>query len=303
MNPVFTEQELEANNADIYVERAVHGSVFHMSYEHTHTYCEIFYLRRGSCTYTVEKAQYHLEAGDLFIVAAGAPHSTRYEGNQTCERIIVFCKPDRLPAGFLAKHPEVSAALSRSAKVILNRGLRADTEKLLLAMIEENDIPSKYSAEFLLLHTLSLLLSLLQDGIFSYERMSPKDGYSADIEQALKYIALNYMLPLTLEGVAQQCNLSPTYFSRKFKIITGRTFKEHLNYIRLRQATQMLRTTDDTITKIAAECGFSGSNYFKDLFRKTTGLSPRAYRKQVSPHGYAYRRNKGEEKAPVRKGP
>ena len=70
--------------------------------------------------------------------------------------------------------------------------------------------------------------------------------------------------------MAGYCNLSPTYFSRKFRLITGQTFKEHVNYIRLRQATQMLLMTDNSITKIAMLCGFGSSNYFKDLFKKFT---------------------------------
>ena len=74
-----TAEELEQQAADVYVERALHGPVFRMAYEHVHTYCELFYLRSGTCTYTVNKAQWHLEAGDIFIVAPGAPHSTRYE--------------------------------------------------------------------------------------------------------------------------------------------------------------------------------------------------------------------------------
>ena len=74
--------------------------------------------------------------------------------------------------------------------------------------------------------------------------------------------------------MAGYCNLSPTYFSRKFRLITGQTFKEHVNYIRLRQATQMLLMTDNSITKIAMLCGFGSSNYFKDLFRASTGRSP-----------------------------
>ena len=94
--------------------------------------------------------------------------------------------------------------------------------------------------------------------------------------------------PLTLEEVAGYCNLSPTYFSRKFRLITGQTFKEHVNYIRLRQATQMLLMTDNSITKIAMLCGFGSSNYFKDLFRASTGRSPREYRKHsglpIHPH-------------------
>ncbi len=146
---------------------------------------------------------------------------------------------------------------------------------------------SRYS-QVLELESLHLVLLLLRNGIFSHETMSPKEGYSADIERALKYIALNYQQPLTLEEVAGYCNLSPTYFSRKFRLITGQTFKEHVNYIRLRQATQMLLMTDNSITKIAMLCGFGSSNYFKDLFRASTGRSPREYRKHsglpIHPH-------------------
>lgn len=43
-----TAEELEQQTVDVYVERALHGPVFRMSYEHTHTYCEIFYLKSGT---------------------------------------------------------------------------------------------------------------------------------------------------------------------------------------------------------------------------------------------------------------
>ena len=125
-----TAEELEQQTVDVYVERALHGPVFRMSYEHTHTYCEIFYLKSGTCTYTVNQGQWHLEAGDLFIVAAGDPHSTRYEGKTSCERIIVFCKADVL-AGMMRGDPtEVQQALERSCKVILNAETRTMVEAL-----------------------------------------------------------------------------------------------------------------------------------------------------------------------------
>ena len=214
-----TAEELEQQTVDVYVERALHGPVFRMSYEHTHTYCEIFYLKSGTCTYTVNQGQWHLEAGDLFIVAAGDPHSTRYEGKTSCERIIVFCKSDVL-AGMMRGDPtEVQQALERSCKVILNAETRTMVEALLDQMLLENDLPRKYSEQVLELESLHLVLLLLRNGIFSHETMSPKEGYSADIERALKYIALNYQQPLTLEEVAGYCNLSPTYFSRKFRLI------------------------------------------------------------------------------------
>ena len=179
-----TAEELEQQTVDVYVERALHGPVFRMSYEHTHTYCEIFYLKSGTCTYTVNQGQWHLEAGD--------PHSTRYEGKTSCERIIVFCKSDVL-AGMMRGDPtEVQQALERSCKVILNAETRTMVEALLDQMLLENDLPRKYSEQVLELESLHLVLLLLRNGIFSHETMSPKEGYSADIERALKYIALNY---------------------------------------------------------------------------------------------------------------
>ena len=85
--------------------------------------------------------------------------------------------------------------------------------------------------------------------------------------------------PLTLEEVSSVASLSPTYFSKKFKLITGMGFKEYLNYVRLKHAQTALLTTNSSITDIALEYGFNDSNYFKDLFKKVYGKSPREYRK------------------------
>ena len=101
----------------------------------------------------------------------------------------------------------------------------------------------------------------------------------ADILLATRYIYNNFRKPLTLEEVSSVASLSPTYFSKKFKLITGMGFKEYLNYVRLKHAQTALLTTDSSITDIALEYGFNDSNYFKDLFKKVYGKSPREYRK------------------------
>ncbi len=101
--------------------------------------------------------------------------------------------------------------------------------------------------------------------------------------------------------MAGQINLSPTYLSKKFRKVTGVTFKEYVNYIRIKQAVQALLTTDDSITKIAVDCGFNSSNYFKDIFRKINGVSPRAFRKQSTAPSYEPADNpvSGEITAPL----
>ena len=59
-----------------------------------------------------------------------------------------------------------------------------------------------------------------------------------------------------------------------------------MNYIRIRQASQMLLTTDDSVTKIALNCGFNSSNCFEDWFLRINGVSPRAFRKQAKNHSF-----------------
>lgn len=276
----------EENNEGIYVERQVRVPTYTMTYEHTHTYCEIFYLKTGNCIYYVNDDMYHLTAGDVFVVTPGASHCTSYEGLVPCDRIVVSCQLSAIGCCFWEQHKDLWECLQRSCKVILVKKGQLQMEALLNRMMEENNLPDEFSKEMMQLMTQELLLILRRSGTFVYEKLRSRSKFDADIEDAIHYIAENYALPISLEEVAGRINLSPTYLSRKFRKVTGVTFKEYLNQIRIKQAIQALLTTDDTITKIAIDCGFSSSNYFKDIFRKTSGISPRAFRKRSRTEPY-----------------
>lgn len=262
----------------IFIDQQVRIPTFMMKYDHTHNYCEIFYLKRGSCVYKVNKKKYHLSEGDLFIVKAGDPHSTCYEGKIESERLVIACDPNCIHEEFLSNHPDIVKTLNTSGKIVLSSSIRKQIESLFNEMLSENNLPDEYSADFLNILVMKFLLIIQRNGIFVYEQMNTSDEISAVIEQSINYIALNYSLPLSLDTISYMFNLCPSYFSKKFKQETGMTFKEYLNHIRLYQASQMLITTDDSITKISMNCGFNSSNYFKDCFRKNYNLSPREYR-------------------------
>ena len=268
----------EEYNDGFYIEQKVRVPSFVMNYEHTHNYCEIFYLRRGMCTYTVNRKKYHLSAGDVFIVKAGDPHCTCYEGIEECERVVIACDQNYLPEAFLIKYPDIEHTLTTSGKVVFSDSVRDRLEAVFSDMTMESNMPDDYSSDMMMLLVMKLLLTIQRCGIFVYEQLSSSNEISPDIEQAINFIALNYSIPLTLDEISDHFSLCPSYFSKKFKQETGMTFKEYVNYIRLRQATQMLLTTDDSITKIAMNCGFNSSNYFKDCFRKKFRVSPRDFR-------------------------
>lgn len=275
----------EDDNHGIFIEKQIRHPTFVMTYEHTHDYIEIFYLKSGVCNYSVNGNEFHLLSGELFIVPPGVSHCTRYEGAVNCERVVVSINPALIPDSFITSHPDIMEDISRSSKIVLSKNGKIKVEEHIEMMLHENAAPDEFSSEILVLQTLLLLLTFKRKGVFVYETLNAKSGIPYDIEQAMHYIAMNYTSVLTLEETAEVIGLSSTYLSKKFKKVTGRSFVEYVNFIRLRQAAQMLLTTDDNITKISCDCGFNSSNYFKDCFKKTYKMSPREFRVIMKKYG------------------
>lgn len=267
-------------NKHIYVEHLIRKPDFSMAYEHTHKYFELYYLHSGNCVFSVNSTLYPLSAGDAFLVSPNDCHFTRYEGDIPCERTTVYFYPEQLLSNVLTLVPDLADLLKKSGKIVLVKEKQKVIEAVLRNMYEEGTQTDEYAPTLLSLQLSTLMVQIKRNGYFVYEEAKKKAPIGDDIEAVMEYINLNYHLPITLVEIAKMANLSPTYLSKKFRRITGVTFKEYLNYIRIRRASQALLTTDDSITQIATDCGFNGSNYFKDIFRKTTGFSPREFRKQ-----------------------
>ncbi len=99
------------------------------------------------------------------------------------------------------------------------------------------------------------------------------------IRVARQYIRTNYNQSITLERVSKYVGLNPTYFSNLFKGETGQNFSEYLIEVRIEHAKDMLANTNKSITEITELTGYGDVKYFSKLFKKTTGLTPREYRK------------------------
>ena len=98
------------------------------------------------------------------------------------------------------------------------------------------------------------------------------------IKKAVQYISKNYANNLTLELVANQVHLNPTYFSTLFKQSTGSSFKEYLNMVRVEESKRLLSNTDYSLIDIAVATGFEDQSYFTKVFKKYTGLTPKQFR-------------------------
>lgn len=99
------------------------------------------------------------------------------------------------------------------------------------------------------------------------------------LRRVREYVAAHYAQSLTLEQVAGQVALSPTYFSRIFKQEMGCTFVEYLTRVRLDEARRLLRTTTLSLAEIGYAIGYQSPNYFSEVFKSVEGMTASAYRR------------------------
>lgn len=101
--------------------------------------------------------------------------------------------------------------------------------------------------------------------------------YSTIISRAVDYINQHYSEEITLKGLAEEVNKSPSYFSCIFKKEMGLNFNEYLNQVRIRKAKELLRMPDMVIYEVAEKTGFHDYKYFTKVFKKLCGCSPSEY--------------------------
>ena len=133
------------------------------------------------------------------------------------------------------------------------------------------------------------MLALLWREAIRLNVQSPRSGQPgspqlARLAPVFRTIQARYAEPLMLRDLAAVVHLEPAYFSTVFKRATGVSPFRYLANYRLRQARQLLLSTDHSVAEIALASGFRDPFYLTRVFKKAEGLSPREYRRtQQSP--------------------
>lgn len=106
------------------------------------------------------------------------------------------------------------------------------------------------------------------------------------------YIAEHYMEPIRLKDLSALLGFSEGYLVRRFRAQFGVTFVKYLTNYRIDQSKRLLAETYLPVDQIAAQVGITSYSYFCTCFKKTTGVSPGAWRAQAL---RSYRKAEGLE--------
>lgn len=100
------------------------------------------------------------------------------------------------------------------------------------------------------------------------------------IRHASNFLAENLNEPFSLARLSKECGLSPSRLAHLFREQIGIPPQQYQEKLRLQWATELLRSSNLSVSEIAEEIGYANAFYFSARFKKAFGKSPAYYRKQ-----------------------
>lgn len=125
----------------------------------------------------------------------------------------------------------------------------------------------------------SMLLSGEQlVGILHLPDTSEKDTKNGiTVRQITNYLVEHLNEMTNLDKMAEELNVSKSHLVRRAKELTGYTIQTLHEQLKIEQAKNLLQVESIKLSEIASRLGFQNQNYFSSVFKKNTGMSPRAW--------------------------
>ena len=255
---------------------------------HIHDTIEIVWVTAGSFRIFIDDTEYSAKQGDLILFRSNTIHGVYANHQPYNEYYVLKIKPSSFFD--LASEKNVMQYLLRFVIADKNAKTHWTAAMLQSSEIETalNELMREYHADgvcrdiSLKLAAYRVILAMLRDMMRSENtalQQSPTPNIATQVYRAIQYINDHYHQDIDAAICAEQVNMSYSYFSRSFRKITGRTFKQYLNEVRIRHAEQLLMTTDYSVTRIASECGYNNVSYFISVYHALRGSTPISSRK------------------------
>ncbi|WP_284141330.1 MULTISPECIES: helix-turn-helix transcriptional regulator [unclassified Virgibacillus] len=230
---------------------------------------DLFYVWSGTGTVQLHGEEYNVQAGHCFLFRPGdMPTATHHPQSPLVLTYIHFDTLRRTELGQIPNAHHVindriafEAMLTKYVRLFLLRQYGWEIEaKLILKQ---------------------LMIQLLREEQTKGDEVLPMEegkGLQQAIYEVANYVQLHPGKSHSLDSLASRAQLSPRYFSRKFKEFIGCTVKEHIIRSRVKRAEHLLYHTGMTVTETAFALGYKDIHFFSRQFKQVTGKNPSEFR-------------------------
>jgi AraC-like DNA-binding protein len=237
-------------------------------------------VRRGRCQIEIQGESHRLEPGDFLFIAPGVNHTVFSDDPGDSQTLLLcgYCQFDAVENDVLLR------ALPRY--VLLQRD-EMEQWPWLMRTLEH------LSAEYMSGAPGSDLTVDKLTEVLLVQLLRADFGRSSDIgivaalrdkrlARALTSIHQNPGRQWTIESAAEEASMSRSGFARKFKEVLETSFFDYLTRLRMRDARELLVTTNLSVPMIGEKVGYQSDLSFVKAFKKLQHETPRSYRLRSS---------------------
>lgn len=230
---------------------------------------EILICHQLTGTAYIGGSRYVLEGDQVLFIAPNVIHSVYYLANPG--KVLV-----------LKLHPEELKPLLNLQKILGEMGMDFSGLACVIPDYEEILAQAKIlrSSRTVNLEVIAAILRIFQ--VLNRYRTGESDQKrlpnTSDEElcHIISWTENHFSEKITLDAVAEEVGYNKHYFCTKFRQATGETYLRYLNNLRIFHACKLLKS-GVPMAQVCEACGFDNPSYFIQLFRKTTGITPKQY--------------------------
>lgn len=225
----------------------------------------VSYVNRGRAIFKSKYNTITLKEGDVFFIPMGETYRSEWSGGEVvyCTSVFFSFETGRDPtADSTYKLQKLDGECGQKiGELVLKMSRQKNSQKYL---------------DFAALADFYVLCGELFGGVEN----SPRAVNTSVIQNALDHIDANYDTEISVKKLAELCNFSESRFHHVFKEITGMSPIAYKHKVAVNHAQLYLSSERGyTVEEVSDKCGFSSSIYFRRVFKKITGMSPREYKR------------------------
>ena len=225
---------------------------------HRHKTHEIIYYLSGNGVFRTENESINVSQNNIVVVPPDTGHTLSSPRN---------CK-------YIAIAGNFEHNLYFASPVLINDNSKKDGEKL-IDMIYRNCVCED-----------EYLLSLINSYVhFIMQNVHFNKNIDSVVSKIMHNISSNFFeCDINIKTILDSSGYAQDYIRSVFKQSTGMTPNEYLSKVRMNHACYLIDVYSNTMsmTEIALRCGYYDYTYFSQKFKKTYGISPRDYKKQIT---------------------
>lgn len=240
------------------------------------------YMLKNEMEYNIDGKQDNIANNESILLNCRNIGNTIVSSNDGKENevVLIHFHPDILKKIYNRELPSIllnpKNTITRKTSEHINNDFLINKYIETLLFYFEN--PALVNEEILILKLKEIIILLSQTQNADAVQLILAQLFSPEVYSFKQVVEANIFSPITIEKLADYCNLSLSSFKREFSKVYPDSPANYIKTKRLEKACELLLKTNNRITDIAYDCGFNDLAHFTKSFHDKYSASPTQFR-------------------------